>query len=85
MAKSKWSKEKKNDEVTFEIVEELGKLGKTSESGWTLEVNVVSWNDGTAKIDIRPWNEDHTKCTKGIRLNDDEADKLGHILVEAFK
>ena len=87
MAKeSKWSKKKEQStEVTFEIVEALGVLSENKETGWNLECNVVSWNDGTAKVEIRPWNTDHSRCGKGIRLTDDEAQKLGEILVKAFE
>ena len=87
MAKeSKWSKKKEQTaEITFEIVEELGALSKRSETGYQMECNVVSWNDGTPKVEIRPWNEDHSRCGKGIRLTDEEAQKLGEILVKAFE
>lgn len=87
MAKeSKWGKKKKQStEVTFEIVEALGTLSENEETGWNLECNVVSWNDGTPKVEIRPWNNDHSRCGKGIRLSDDEAQKLGEILVKAFE
>lgn len=75
---------KKDDEIKFEIVEELGTLGERSEKGWQMEVNVVSWNGGAEKIDIRAWLEDHSKCTKGIRLSDEEAAELAEILTDEF-
>lgn len=87
MAKeSKWSKKnQQTTEITFDIVEELGALSERNENGWQMECNVVAWNDGTPKVEIRPWNEDHSRCGKGIRLTDDEAQKLGEILVKAFE
>ena len=87
MAKeSKWSKKKEQTtEVIREIVEKLGALSERDAKGWQMECNVVSWNDGIPKVDIRAWNEDYSRCGKGIRLTDDEAQKLGEILVKAFE
>lgn len=87
MAKeSKWSnKNQQTTEVTCEIIEQLGALSDRDAKGWQMECNVVSWNDGTPKVDIRLWNEDHSRCNKGIRLTDDEAQKLGELLVKAFE
>ena len=41
-------------EVTFEIIEEIGIIS-TQDTGWTKEINLVSWNGGAAKYDIREW------------------------------
>ena len=35
------------EEVKFEIVESLGVLS-SSPSGWTKELNLISWNNGEA-------------------------------------
>ena len=53
--------------ITYKIVKK-GEVLSTSENGWTLEANIVSWNDKQAKIDIRSWSPDHEKCGKGITL-----------------
>lgn len=50
--------------------------------GWTKELNVVSWNGGGEKLDIREWSSDHEKCTKGITLTREEAEKLRDALTE---
>ena len=50
----------KND-IKYEIIEHIATLS-TSESGWSKEVNKVSWNDVEPVIDIRNWNEEHTRC-----------------------
>ena len=42
-------------EVTFEIMEHVGVLESRAD-GWTKEVNIVSWNGGVPKIDIRDWD-----------------------------
>ena len=63
----------------FEITEELGVLSK-SKSGWTREANMVSWNGGEAKFDLRDWSPNHEKMGKGISLNIDEIKALKEIL-----
>lgn len=68
-----------NDRVSFNIVESLGVLS-TSTNGWTKEVNVVSWNDRPAKLDIRDWDPDHNKMSRGIGLNATEAAGLYELL-----
>ena len=64
------------DKVTFEIVKEIAALRPTNDNGWTREVNLVSWNGADPKVDIRDWNEDHTKMSKGITLTIDEGKAL---------
>lgn len=66
-------------EFTYEITEELGVLSE-SRSGWTREVNMVSWNGSVPKLDIRDWAPDHEKMGKGISLNEKEIEKLKEIL-----
>ena len=63
----------------FEITQELGALSE-SKSGWTRELNLVSWNGAEAKYDIRDWSPDHEKMGKGISLNSSEIEKLKRIL-----
>jgi len=68
-------------EFKFEIVKEIGTLS-TSRSGWNREVNLVSWNEGKAKVDIRDWAPDHGKMGKGISLTSEEVSILREILAE---
>jgi len=56
--------------VKMEIVENL--LTLPSKTTYHLEVNLIRWNDAKAKIDIRRWNEDRSKMTKGITLTEEE-------------
>lgn len=63
----------------YEITQELGVLSE-SKSGWTRELNLVSWNGAAPKFDIRDWSPNHEKMGKGISLNTDEVDKLKKIL-----
>ena len=55
-------------EFKFEIVEEVGVIS-SSTSGWNREVNIVRWNDGNPKLDIRDWAPEHDKMGKGISLD----------------
>ena len=63
----------KKDEFTFEIVEEVSVLSDRNEKGWRKECNLVKWGDAKEPVyDIRSWNEDHTKMSKGISLSYEE-------------
>jgi len=72
----------RSDFLSFEIIESLGVLS-TSPSGWSKEVNVVAWNGGRPKYDIRDWAPEHDKMTRGIRLTSYEAKKLRDLLMAA--
>ncbi len=67
------------DNVSFEIIKHIGIL-KNNNSGWTKELNLISWNGGTAKYDIRDWDEEHSHMSRGITLHEDEKDKLVELL-----
>ncbi|MEG1140987.1 MAG: PC4/YdbC family ssDNA-binding protein [Clostridia bacterium] len=62
-------------DIKYEIKESIVVLS-TNAAGWTKEVNLVSWNDSNPKYDIREWNEDHTRMSKGITLTKEEFDIL---------
>ena len=74
----------KNDEMKFEIVQHFGVL-KERKNGWKKEVNKVSWNDAEPKWDIREWNEDHDKMSKGITFSEYEIENLIGILKSNFE
>ena len=60
-----------NDQFRFEIVKNIAVLSK-ERSGWTKEINLVSYNDTPPKYDIRSWDPNHEKMGKGVTLSDDE-------------
>ena len=62
-------------EITYEIIEQIGIL-KENKSGWQREVNIVKWNNGKPKLDIRDWGPDHQKVGKGISLDFEEDSTL---------
>jgi hypothetical protein len=66
-------------EFKFEIKSNLGVLSE-SKKGWKREINIISWNNKAAKIDIREWDETHEKMGKGITLNKEELKQLKDML-----
>ena len=64
-----------NNEFKFEIVKNIAVLS-TEKSGWTKEINFVSFNDNPPKYDIRTWDPEHQKMGKGITLSKDEMKDL---------
>lgn len=66
-------------EIKFELKEEIGVISENAK-GWTKEINLISWNDNAAKYDIREWNPDHDRMTKGLTFTKDEIMELRNIL-----
>ena len=64
-----------NQEVKYEIVRHIAVLS-TSPKGWTKEVNLVKWNEGQTKLDIRDWAPGREKLGKGVTLTGDETKAL---------
>ncbi|SHF11444.1 hypothetical protein SAMN02745249_01841 [Atopostipes suicloacalis DSM 15692] len=65
----------------YEIMEELGVLS-TNQSGWTKELNLISWNGRPPKFDIRDWSPDHEKMGKGLTFSNEELKELQEIINE---
>jgi hypothetical protein len=72
-----------NSEVSFNIVEHFGVIA-TENSGWTKELNLVSWNEREAKYDIRSWAPDKKKMGRGVTLTGTECDSLMSLLNTRF-
>ena len=62
-------------EIQYEIVKEVAVLS-ASDSGYTKEINLISWNGNEPKYDIRSFSLNREKCGKGITLTVDEAAAL---------
>ncbi|WP_286962002.1 MULTISPECIES: YdbC family protein [unclassified Lactococcus] len=74
-----------NMNIDFEIVEHIGIITPASRfHPWNKEINVVSWNGGEAKIDIREWDSNHTRMKKGLTLKKEEFFNLLEIGGEYF-
>ena len=66
-------------DIKYEIIETIGVLSE-SPSGWTKELNLISWNGAAPKYDIRDWAPEHAKMGKGITLSRGEAQSLAALL-----
>ena len=62
-------------EIQYEIVKKIAVLSM-SDSGYTKEINLISWNGNEPKYDIRSFSLNREKCGKGITLTADEAAAL---------
>lgn len=71
--------EKEKNEIVFEIKRHIGVIS-TYPTGWKKELNVVAWNEGNPKYDIRDWDPEHKHMSRGITLHNDEAKALADIL-----
>ncbi len=83
MPKNKNANSKGNGEIDFNLIEGLGTLG-AYKTGWTKEANIVSWNGGMPKIDIRDWDPEHERMSRGVTLHPSEAKKLVEALLNRF-
>ena len=70
-------------EFRYEIQENLGVISESS-NGWSRELNLISWNGGNPKYDIRNWAPEHEKMGKGIGLTKDELESLYNIIGEVL-
>lgn len=68
-------------EFKYEIKKHLGTVSRSDDGKYTTEVNLISYNDAPAKIDIRNWNKETGRMYKGITLTQEEAKILGQILL----
>lgn len=68
-------------DIKYEIIQSIACLSE-EKSGWTKELNLVSWNGNGPKYDIRSWSADHTKMGKGVTLTREELVQLASVLQE---
>lgn len=71
--------EKEKSEIVFDIRRKIGVIS-TYPTGWKKELNMVAWNEGNPKYDIRDWDPDHKHMSRGITLHKDEAQQLQTLL-----
>ena len=67
-------------EIKYEIVQNASQSSSQRPRGWERQLNLISWNDGEPKYDIRDWSPDGTRMGKGISLSHDELAILKGIL-----
>jgi hypothetical protein len=63
----------------FEVVTKFGELSENAK-GWKKELTLVSWNERDPKYDIREWDPEHEKMTKGVTFTAEELIQLRDIL-----
>lgn len=66
-------------DFSYEIKKHLGVIS-TNPKGWTTELNLISWNGRVPKYDLRSWDPDHEKMSKGIGLTREEILALRKLL-----
>ncbi len=69
--------------ITCEIVRSIAVLSE-NERGYTKEINLVSWNGGEPKYDIRNWHPGRERSGKGITLTKEEIMNLMDAMEEVF-
>ena len=70
-----------SNQFRFEIIQNIAVLS-AEKSGWTKEINLVSFNGASPKYDIRTWDPNHEKMGKGITLTKEELTLLESVLKE---
>lgn len=68
------------EKITYNVERHIGIIAENPASGWTTELNLISWNGKPAKLDLRSWSPDHTKMGKGLTLTRNEALVLRELL-----
>jgi hypothetical protein len=66
-------------EIKFEIIEKVAVLSE-SKTGWTKELNLISWNGRDSKYDLRDWSPENGKMGKEITLSNEEIKNLKNTL-----
>lgn len=59
--------------ISYEIKDTLVSVPGDS---MNLELNLISWNNAKPKYDLRRWDSEHEKMSKGITLTEDEVIQL---------
>ena len=66
----------------FEIKETLAVLSDRRPGGWQKELNLVSWYGREPVYDLREWDANHSRMSKGITLTREELSILKERLQE---
>ena len=67
------------EKISFEIHRHVAVLSSTK-NGWNKELNIVSWNGGKKKWEIRDWAPNHERAGKGAGLTAEELSVLKEYL-----
>ena len=66
-------------DIKYEIIQTIGVLSENTR-GWKKELNLISWNGGRPKYDIRDWAPEHEKMGKGVTLTEEEMHALAALI-----
>lgn len=66
-------------DIEFKVVDKVGVIAGYP-TGWSKELNIISWNGGNPKFDIRDWDQEHEHMSRGVTLHEKEAVKLMELL-----
>ena len=69
-------------EITYDIVKHIGTV--PTSSAWEVQLNSISWNHRKPNFDLRKWNSETDKMSKGITLSEDELRGVYEILKDYF-
>ena len=70
---------KDQSNYNFKIHEQIGVVSEKP-NGWTLELNIVSFNGRDAKYDLREWRNDHTELRTGARFSESDLKPLMELI-----
>lgn len=66
-------------DIEFKVVDKIGVIANYP-TGWNKELNIISWNGGNPKFDIRDWDQEHEHMSRGVTLHEKEAVRLMELL-----
>lgn len=70
--------------IEHKIIKQFFTVGYEDKHGFQKELNLVSWNNGMPKYDLRGWDISHTKMTKGTTFSGEELEQLREELNQMF-
>ena len=70
--------------LNYEMKRRLAVLSENQKTGWTKELNLVSWNGAPAKYDIREFSPDRKKLSKGIVLTKEEMERIKDVILSGI-
>ncbi|MDD4201006.1 MAG: hypothetical protein PHS19_06450 [Eubacteriales bacterium] len=62
--------------ITKDIIKHIKTFYVNPNTGWTKELNLVSWNGEKPSYEVRMWDENHDRCSKGMGLSKKELKKV---------
>lgn len=66
--------------ITFQIVKFIGTISQHNKK--TRELNIIRWNGGTPKFDIREWDDSTGRMSRGITLHESEMRRVVNLFLD---